>query len=485
MKEQILAIIIKHPKHFTRVILKDTELSQWVYDHSLINSSVFLEHIRSAVFQETNLCKYGNQMHIKRFNAGFVGCGASSKCACTRERISTSVAIAKSKTTSKQKEIANSKRAVSMIEKYGVAHNLQRADVMAKITQPKIPQPTHSMLSDKVWLKGEYVSKQRSLVDIGSELNVYYGTVGDYCRRHGFNIRQRSQYSLVELDVSNYIKSLGLEVVTNDRTSLGGLEIDILIPRINLGIEVNGLYWHSYHPAAGKEHIYKHQQKTDIAESKGITLLQITDWQWYNKPDIVKGIIGSKLMMNDRVHARKCVIREVTTADARVFFNSTHLSGFAASSNYYGLYVGNELIQCIATSPNRFKRDNSIEIVRFATKPGITVVGGLSKLIKHVGPTRITTYCDRDISTAAAYKTVGFTEVARTKPGYFWTDGTHVISRQRAQKRNMGKWLSNYDPAQSESVNMFNNHYRRYWNAGNIYLELIPSDKTLLNSTTP
>ena len=45
--------------------------------------------------------------------------------------------------------------------------------------------------------------------------------------------------------------------------------------------------------------------------------------------------------------------------------------------------------------------------------------------------------------------------------------GAVTVSRYRSQKHQMGKWLSNFDPALSESENMFADGWRRYWDCGN------------------
>ena len=45
--------------------------------------------------------------------------------------------------------------------------------------------------------------------------------------------------------------------------------------------------------------------------------------------------------------------------------------------------------------------------------------------------------------------------------------GAVTVSRYRSQKHQLGKWLSNFDSALSESENMFADGWRRYWDCGN------------------
>ena len=107
--------------------------------------------------------------------------------------------------------------------------------------------------------------------------------------------------------------------------------------------------------------------------------------------------------------------------------------------------------------------------------PGTNVAGGLSRIMKYaksqLNEAEILTYCDRSKSTAKGYQAAGFTLIRSTDPGYFWTNGTDVISRYRCQKNQLKKWLQNYDAALSESANMFNHKYRRFWDCGNWVLK--------------
>ena len=105
------------------------------------------------------------------------------------------------------------------------------------------------------------------------------------------------------------------------------------------------------------------------------------------------------------------------------------------------------------------------------TSSGITVVGGVSKLVSHLKKTyydaTFLSYCDLSKGTGVGYENAGFVLDGFTEPGYFWTNGSNMISRNKCQKSNLQKWLLPYDPSLSEAVNMFNANYRRYWDCGN------------------
>jgi hypothetical protein len=476
MRDKILDIIANYPKHYPNMIKKNQDLIEWINCNSIITSGSFVAHVRSALYQESNVCGRGNIRKITRLNTGFIGCGTANQCACVAETISLGVSKTKNNNTREEKLKTNTKRAATMLAKYGVAHNLQRAHVKQTLSRPKIAIPTHATLMDKQWLETEYVTKQRSLVDIAAELGVYYTTIGDYCKRHGFEIRQRSQYSMIELEVATFIRKMEFEVVCNDRAILAGKEIDIYIPEKQLGIEINGLYWHSFNPAAGQlEKRSQHLIKSQLASRAGVQLLHFTDHQWSNQQPIVKSIISSKLGITSRVYARQCEIKQISSNMAKEFFNRTHLDGFASATTYIGLEQNGEVVQCMSIGNKRFGDRIGAEVIRFSTKLDHTVVGGLSRLLSYsrkLFKGTIVTFCSRDVSAAGAYQTVGFTLIRETGPGYYWTDGTNIISRQKAQRKNLASWLPSYDTAKSEANNMFSAGYRRYWNSGNYYLEL-------------
>jgi len=339
---------------------------------------------------------------------------------------------------------------------------------------PKIPKAAWEKLCNQQWLHEEYVVAARSAVDIAAELGVYYGTVIEYCRQHGFKIKQRSNYSLVETEIHKYIESLGVRCETSDWEILQDREIDILIPDHGLGIEVNGLYWHSYSPKNMQvEDRHRHANKTRDAAVRGVELIHITDWEWRNQQSIIKSMLQAKLNANRRVHARKTQLAQLTTQQARDFFNRHHLQGFIGAQHHYGLYDQDVLVMAVSVGRSRFDQNHAWELYRLCSAPGITVVGGGSRLMHHLrnlveGP--IVTYCDLSKSSGRGYLAMGFTSTHVTGPGFFWTDGTDVVSRYRCQKHRLSSWLRTYDPDKSQVANMWDNNYRRYWDCGNLVL---------------
>lgn len=73
------------------------------------------------------------------------------------------------------------------------------------------------------------------------------------------------------------------KIVRNNRSILNGLELDIFIPEVNIGIEYNGLRWHS---DKFKDKNY-HLNKLNLCLSKGIKLIQIFEDEYIKNKELV------------------------------------------------------------------------------------------------------------------------------------------------------------------------------------------------------
>lgn len=149
------------------------------------------------------------------------------------------------------------------------------------------------------------------------------------------------------------------------------------------------------------------------------------------------------------------------------FMNEHHLQGYKGSSIKFGLLYQNNFVS--AMSFNRHPK-YGWEITRFANKLGVSVVGGASKLFKYFiynhSPEKILTYADRRYSNGNLYKKLGFKLIGFTKPNYFYVKNKKIHSRQQFQKHRLKNKLEVFDPNFTESENMFNNGYRKLWDAG-------------------
>lgn len=479
MREQILNLIKEKPRHYTVLIKKDQCMLDWIIKNtSLDETHSFVEIVYSAVYGTNLICPNGNKTNVRRWNDGPVFCGHQSVCKCSRESTSNRVSTTKSSISHDQIEKSNDKRKKTLKKKTGYEYNSQRPEIKEKLSQSRLPSSVKEKLLDSEWLEDQYVKQNKSALQISREIGCFYGTVLEYCRKYGFEIQQCYNRSMTEIEIESFIKSLGFQVDLNRQDLLDGKnEVDLYVPEKNFAIEVNGLYYHSQPKSSGYEKlITKHLNKTKTAEKKGISLYHVTDWEWNNKQEIIKSQIRNKLGLSKRVFARKCEVKMPSSSEQMKFFEDNHLMGGCTAKVTYGLMVGGEWVMMLSLKKPRYRKTADLEIIRLASKVGVTVVGGFSKILKAIqndlGKVTIESYCDRSKSNGSGYIANGFEVVSYTEPGFFWTNTKDIISRYMVTKKTLSKWCKDVDSTQSQSQNMFHNGYRRYWDCGNILMSI-------------
>lgn len=279
--------------------------------------------------------------------------------------------------------------------------------------------------------------------------------------------------STSEKELSEFVKKLGVPIIENDRLILSGKEIDILSVEKNIAIEFNGIYWHST-SIVDKNH---HLDKTDICLSKGIRLVHVFEDDWKTKRSLVESRISSIFGVHqDTIYARKVSISEVSGRDSRIFLETNHLQGYSSAKVNYGLYRQNELISLMSFGRPRFNDDYEWELIRYANKQGINVVGGPSKLLTHFirnhSPESILTYQDRLWGDSEFYSLLGFELERRTEPGYFYVNSYPFERKHRLQmsKKNQEKTMKKFDENLNEEENAYLNGWYKIWDCGqNVY----------------
>ncbi len=178
------------------------------------------------------------------------------------------------------------KQQATNLNKYGTEYTFNSNKIRNKIkqtnldrygvknaTQKHILPDSLSKLNDKKWLVNQHHDEAKTLARIGMEIGVSDVTVGNYFHDHNIEIRYFFQ-SAAELELGEYIKSLGYDISTSNFDIIPPFEVDIFIPSLNIALEYNGLYWHK-----NKGMVY-HKNKTDLCKLMNIHLIHIWEDQW-------------------------------------------------------------------------------------------------------------------------------------------------------------------------------------------------------------
>ena len=353
------------------------------------------------------------------------------------------------------------------LEKYGVENPMQSETIRKRVNQTNLKKygVEWSILNPIVRDKNELSRKQfyikkHDLIDIDKN--------GDWickcphpscnkCEEKSYKISSIQFYGRKQMDVEpctnilpiystantsiesfirNLLTEYNIEFDCNVRNIISPKELDIYIPSKNIAIECNGVYWHSKYDK--EYHINKYLE----CKSKGIQLISIwEDWIKTN-PEIVKSIILSKLnIYKERIGARKCIVREITSRESTDFLNQNHIQGRTNANIKLGLYYNEELVG-VMTFAKRSKLSGPKQIVehewelsRFCTKLGTQVIGAAGKLlnffIKKYNPTTISSFASNDISDGNLYKILGFKSNDEITQSYWYVEKDKYIRYHR------------------------------------------------------
>lgn len=293
--------------------------------------------------------------------------------------------------------------------------------------------------------------------------------------------------SMEEIEFANSVREcINVEVHTSkkikDPKKEFYREIDVYLPEYNLGIEYDGLYWHSDDVIHKNANVDKIEYLKNIHNIRTIVVRQD---EWVYKKDIVlsriRNIVGKT---EKKIYARKCEIREISNTLKNEFLNRYHIQGEDKSSLRLGLYYRNKIVSVMTFSKSRNSvssiedmSSNVYELVRFCNRTDLLVVGGMSKLLKYAEKIlksmevkKIKTFADRRWSYGNSYEKLGFKLSNVSSPNYVYFKGnsTETYSRVMFQKHKLSKILENYNENQTEIENMRNNSYGIYWDCGNL-----------------
>lgn len=176
---------------------------------------------------------------------------------------------------------------------------------------------------------------------------------------------------------------------------------------------------------------------SDSAQQQQLKCIHIWEDVYVKNPEQVIARILALTGSRTRIHARATTGKRIDKATADLFLNTHHLQQSVSAYYKFGLYHKIELIAVATFSKSRIMLDGvvpyrSYELIRFASKTGVTVTGGLSKLlslfIQEVNPAHIMTYTDRDWGTGEGYEKIGFQLVETGKPIAFYVN-TQTLER--------------------------------------------------------
>lgn len=249
-----------------------------------------------------------------------------------------------------------------------------------------------------------------------------------------------------ENEIVNFIKEIINDtIIQRDKTILNSRkEIDIYIPNKNIAIEYNGLRWHS---ELFNEDKFYHLSKTIECEKKGIRLIHIFEDEWVHKQTIVKEKLKHLLGVSKctKIYGRQCVIKHITSSDAKTFLEKYHIQGASRATIHYGAYHQDTLIAVMSFLKDKI--DKHWELVRFASDYNYVCCGIGGKIFKafltEQNPIYVKSFADRRWTvkdTDNIYTKMGFKLEKVLPPQYSYVTTLNSF-RKRIHKFNCRKQI--------------------------------------------
>ncbi len=153
---------------------------------------------------------------------------------------------------------------------------------------------------DQVVLNDLYVTQRKSIDTIATQFGVQHRCISKKLKRYNIEIRKPIDHGLGisegEKQLANFIRSLGHQIIINDRKIIKPYELDIVLPKLKLAIEYNGTYYHAdprfYHAdrelaigikrrkITAKDRWTYDLMKKHMCESAGYNMITIWEHDW-------------------------------------------------------------------------------------------------------------------------------------------------------------------------------------------------------------
>ena len=272
---------------------------------------------------------------------------------------------------------------------------------------------------------------------------------------NGYNPCQNCNHmkSNGEAEVFAFLSNLTAAEARN-RTILKPRELDIYLPVHKLAVEYCGEFWHSYGDAdSERKDRRKHIQKYQTCKEQGVRLITLLESEWKEHNYAVRRLLRNAVgKAKGKLMARKCELRRVSNAEARVFYARYHPQGGAGSGEHYALFWNGKMVACMrfvlgANDRGAGAANRVWTLGRYATR--VTVAGAASRLFKafvrDFNPPLVKSFSDNRFFDGGMYAQLGFTLEADVPEDYqVWSPKLGLRPKSHYQRRLIPKRLEEH-----------------------------------------
>lgn len=353
-------------------------------------------------------------------------------------------------------------------EKYGVDHTFKAQSVKNKIvktmkerhgiTNPSqrfISKETIGKINNKQWLYDEYIIKNKTCIKIAEEISTTPRTILYHLKKFNIKIKKNRFQSSAEKEIIQILPN-NINIIHGDNKAIYPYQIDVYLPDYKLGIEYNGIFYHSYYKEETDKEKEYHLNKTIRAKNKGIKLLHIFENEWINKTKrkIWESIINEYL--NIDIIVKNIKIKHISKETIILFLKDNSLKNYEKSNINIALYSDNVIVSIISLS--NIDSNNYI-LNNFCNKNFSFNKNNFKLLMKHFidnyNPYSILSKLDFRYENEKIYEENSFYFIEKTYPNYSYIKNNKFYDKSFL----------------SSSAEAFSNNYRRIWDCGHLIYE--------------
>lgn len=220
----------------------------------------------------------------------------------------------------------------------------------------------------------------------------------------------------IESTIKNILNELNVKYIQHDRVQIKPYELDFYLPDYNIGIECNGIFWHS-----GDENAKRLLHKYELCKKHNIRLINLWENDIHNKTNIIytylKKILNKE---NEKILSVNCIIKEINELDAKKFIKENSLLPFKENSINIGLFYNNNLIQIAQFEQNY---NGIYALFDICSLGDFNIINGERKILEYFNnvykPIQIIGYSLNDLFDGKLYENLGF-EFIEDLPQKYW-----------------------------------------------------------------
>lgn len=284
------------------------------------------------------------------------------------------------------------------LQKYGVENPSQNLDILQKSKLTRLKNNNQFFNGNEVdlFLSNWKLDRKPTVEDLRQylltkdsnlTLTNTYKLLTDLTREK-FELRR----SFLESIVEDFLKSNNINFEKHNRQIIKPQELDFYLPDYKLALEVNDIFTHNSTLSSFNnppKPIDYHFKKTQSCKDKGIRLIHLYEPHLYDshKWTVLQDIILHACGKSKKLMARKTDIIIDKAIKFKKFFEDNNINGYRKADTVFILIdkVTKEPLMGYALGDSFLGRGKyDAEIARGACKLGYQIVGGSSKLWKHI-----------------------------------------------------------------------------------------------------